>query len=219
MTVTVQAGARVLELVEALRPFGLTLANYASIREQQIGGFTQVGAHGTGARVPPLDETVTALKLVTPGEGVLELNDEKDKETFRMARCGVGALGVAAEVTLQCVRAHRLLEKTWTTTRAEVEKNHAKWLADHQHIRYMWIPHTDSVVVVGSNPLPEGVAVPKPTSAYSEAREDGADGAAAAGGGAGGGRDGDGFRAAPGRALESGAARPRARQAREPRRG
>ena len=88
-----------------------------------------------------------------------------------MARCGVGALGVAAEVTLQCVRAHRLLEKTWTTTRAEVEKNHAKWLANHQHIRYMWIPHTDSVVVVGSNPLPEGVAVPKPTSAYSEARK------------------------------------------------
>ena len=171
MTVTVQAGARVLELVEALRPFGLTLANYASIREQQIGGFTQVGAHGTGARVPPLDETVTALKLVTPGEGVLELSDEKDKETFRMARCGVGALGVAAEVTLQCVRAHRLLEKTWTTTRAEVEKNHAKWLANHQHIRYMWIPHTDSVVVVGSNPLPEGAAVPKPTSAYSEARK------------------------------------------------
>jgi len=50
MTVTVQAGARVRELVEALRPHGLTLMNYASIREQQIGGFTQVSAHGTGAR-------------------------------------------------------------------------------------------------------------------------------------------------------------------------
>lgn len=40
-TVRVQAGARVQEVVEALRPHGLTLQNYASIREQSIGGFTQ----------------------------------------------------------------------------------------------------------------------------------------------------------------------------------
>lgn len=40
--VTVQAGARVQEVVEALRPYNLTLQNYASIREQSIGGFTQV---------------------------------------------------------------------------------------------------------------------------------------------------------------------------------
>jgi hypothetical protein len=39
--VRVQAGARVQEVVEALRPHGLTLQNYASIREQSIGGFTQ----------------------------------------------------------------------------------------------------------------------------------------------------------------------------------
>lgn len=46
--VTVQAGARVQEVVEALRPHGLTLQNYASIREQSIGGFTQVGFTTTG---------------------------------------------------------------------------------------------------------------------------------------------------------------------------
>jgi len=39
--VRVQAGARVQEVVEALRPHGLTLQNYASIREQSIGGFIQ----------------------------------------------------------------------------------------------------------------------------------------------------------------------------------
>ena len=41
-TVKVQAGARVQEVVEELRPYGLTLKNFASIREQSIGGFTQV---------------------------------------------------------------------------------------------------------------------------------------------------------------------------------
>lgn len=32
------------QVVEALRPYGLTLQNYASVREQQIGGFIQVSA-------------------------------------------------------------------------------------------------------------------------------------------------------------------------------
>lgn len=41
--VTVQAGARVQDVADALKPHGLSLQNYASIREQQIGGFTQVG--------------------------------------------------------------------------------------------------------------------------------------------------------------------------------
>ena len=43
MTVTVQAGARVADVVDAIRPYGLTLQNYASIAEQQVGGFMQVG--------------------------------------------------------------------------------------------------------------------------------------------------------------------------------
>ena len=38
MTVTVQAGARVSQVVDALRPHGLTLPNLASIAEQQMGG-------------------------------------------------------------------------------------------------------------------------------------------------------------------------------------
>ena len=37
-----QAGCRIAELAEALRQHGLTLVNYASIREQAVGGFVQV---------------------------------------------------------------------------------------------------------------------------------------------------------------------------------
>jgi hypothetical protein len=28
-----------------------------------------------------------------------------------------------------------------------------RWLTDYQHLRYMWLPYTDSAVVVRSNPL------------------------------------------------------------------
>lgn len=64
-----------MQVVEALRPHGLTLQNFASIREQAIGGFIQVGAHGTGARIPPVDEQVVAMKLVTPALGTVKLSE------------------------------------------------------------------------------------------------------------------------------------------------
>lgn len=41
--VRVQAGIRVQELVDGIKEFGITLQNFASIREQQIGGIVQVG--------------------------------------------------------------------------------------------------------------------------------------------------------------------------------
>lgn len=42
LQVRVEAGCRVQQVADALKPYGLSLQNYASIREQQIGGFTQV---------------------------------------------------------------------------------------------------------------------------------------------------------------------------------
>lgn len=40
--VRVQAGIRVQQLVDGIKEYGLTLQNFASIREQQIGGIVQV---------------------------------------------------------------------------------------------------------------------------------------------------------------------------------
>lgn len=124
--VRVQAGAKVQDVVEALRPHGLTLQNYASVRDQQIGGFTQVSAHGTGAALPPVDEQVVAMRLVAPGLGqAVELRRGVDA-AFPWAKVGLGGMGVVTEVTLQCVASHRLLEETTVTTRAAVERSHAK---------------------------------------------------------------------------------------------
>lgn len=64
-----------MQIVEALRPHGLTLQNFASIREQAVGGFIQVGAHGTGATIPPVDEQVVSMELVTPACGTVQLSE------------------------------------------------------------------------------------------------------------------------------------------------
>ena len=73
----------------------------------------QVSAHGTGASIPPVDEMVVSMKLVTPGKGTLEVSRAEDPELFRMAKVGLGALGIVSEVTLQLVPSHKLLEHTY----------------------------------------------------------------------------------------------------------
>lgn len=84
----------------------------------------QVGAHGTGARLPPIDEQVISMKLVTPAKGTIEVSKEKNPELFYLARCGLGALGVVAEVTIQCVERQELVEHTTVSNVKEIKKNH-----------------------------------------------------------------------------------------------
>jgi L-galactono-1,4-lactone dehydrogenase len=153
MTVTVQAGARVSQVLDALRPHGLTLPNLASIAEQQVGGFVSVGAHGTGASIPPVDEFVVGLTMVTPSEhGVVHMTEQSHGPLFRLARLGLGGLGILSEVTLQVIPAHRLVEQTMVLSRSEAKAQLHTLLKRHKHVRYMWIPYEDAVVVVTNDP-------------------------------------------------------------------
>ena len=67
-------------------------------------------------------------------------------------------------MTLQCVPLHTLVEETSVVTRAEAKAGHADRLNDNKHVRYMWLPYTDVVVVVACNELTgpkyNGVAPP-----------------------------------------------------------
>jgi L-galactono-1,4-lactone dehydrogenase len=170
-TVTVQAGARVSQVIEALRPYGLTLPNLASIAEQQMGGFVQVGAHGTGRCVAPVDHYVTKLKLVTPGLGTIELckndKDERQKTLFELAKVGLGCLGVVVEVTMECIPTHNLVEHTFVLTRQEAKEQLDTLLKEHKHMRYMWIPYADAVVVVTNDPEGEQALVQHDGSSMS----------------------------------------------------
>ncbi len=52
----------------------------------------------------------------------------------------------------QCVPAHSLRERTLVLTRAEVRRGHAARLAGCRHLRYLWVPYADAVVVVEALP-------------------------------------------------------------------
>ena len=159
-TVTVGAGARVSAVLAELAKHGLTLANFSSIQEQQIGGWTQVSAHGTGITLPPVDEMILRLQLATPTEGLLTLSraaNQGDDWLFRFAKVGLGSLGVVTELTLSAIPKFNLEEETFCLTRDSVGRDHVERLQKYRHVRYMWIPYTDTVVVVVSNATTKAV--------------------------------------------------------------
>src|SRR6186997_2245254 len=101
--VTVQAGIRLHELNAQLFARGLALPNLGDIDKQSIAGATSTATHGTGAGFGNLATTIVGLELVTGDGSVVRADERTDPELLRVARVGLGALGIVTEVTLRCV--------------------------------------------------------------------------------------------------------------------
>mmetsp|Transcript_627 Transcript_627/g.1021 ORF Transcript_627/g.1021 Transcript_627/m.1021 type:complete len:387 (+) Transcript_627:1071-2231(+) len=80
------------------------------------------------------------------------MTEESHGPLFRLARLGLGGLGILSEVTLKVIPAHRLVEQTIVLTRSEAKEKLSTLLKRHKHVRYMWIPYEDAVVVVTNDP-------------------------------------------------------------------
>eukprot|EP01042_Synura_sphagnicola_P006734 gene6734-8613_t len=166
--VTVGAGARVSDVLRALDHEGLTLQNFSSIQEQQMAGWTQVAAHGTGATLATVDDMIVRMQVATPTEGLLTLSREQNAHLFSFAKVALGSLGIVTELTLQCIPKHRLREHTYSVPVADIHKGHYERLRHYRHVRYMWLPHADQVTVVVSNPIDGLVADVKTTDPAAE---------------------------------------------------
>jgi FAD/FMN-containing dehydrogenase len=85
----VGGGAIVRNVLKELNRYGLTLSNFSSIQEQQVAGWTQVAAHGTGCTLPTVDEMIVRMQLVSPTQGIVTLSETSNAELFRFAKVGL----------------------------------------------------------------------------------------------------------------------------------
>jgi FAD-linked oxidoreductase len=106
--VRTQAGVSIGELSRRLDQHGLAMENLGDIDSQSIAGAISTATHGTGARLRNIPAQVVEMTLVLADGSTLVCSSDRDDELFRAARVGLGALGVVAEVTLQCVPAFTL---------------------------------------------------------------------------------------------------------------
>ncbi len=106
--VTVQAGITLHQLGPQLVGPRLALENQGDIDTQAVAGALATATHGTGVRFGNLSTRVTAMRLVTATGDVVCIDRDRDPEALRAARVSVGALGIASQITLECVPLYTL---------------------------------------------------------------------------------------------------------------
>jgi FAD-linked oxidoreductase len=150
LTVTAQAGMRLEVLNDALAAEGFALSAQGSVAKQSLGGLVGTGTHGTGLRFRNFSGQLTALRLVTAAGEVQALSAE-DGELFSAACLGLGALGIVSTVTLPIEPAFRLQEQAWSLSFDAAVEQMDVLVAQHEHLKLWWVPHTDKVQVYTQN--------------------------------------------------------------------
>ncbi|WP_338051413.1 D-arabinono-1,4-lactone oxidase [Pseudonocardia acidicola] len=149
--VTVLAGTTLHELGERLWALGLAMENLGDIDGQTVAGAISTGTHGTGARFGGLATQVRGLRLVLADGTLLDCSAEQNPDVFAAARIGLGALGVIATVTLQCVPAFLLHATEAPGLLGDVLDGFDELAAANDHAEFYWFPHTRRVLTKRNN--------------------------------------------------------------------
>jgi FAD-linked oxidoreductase len=163
--VRVQGGIRLFELNERLAEAGLAMPNLGDIDRQSIAGATATATHGTGADLGNLATAIVGLELVSGDGSVVRVDEHSDPELLRVARVGLGALGVVTEVTLRCVPAFNLHARETIEPLDDLLANFDEVMHSTDHVEFFWMPGARRCQVKRNTPTDEP-ARPQPRLAY-----------------------------------------------------
>ncbi len=156
---TVLAGTTLRRLGPALARLGLAMPNLGDIDVQTLAGALSTGTHGTGGRLGGLASQVAGLALVLPDGSLVTASRDERPDLFDAARVGLGAFGVLATVTLQCVPAFALRAVEGPAHLDAVLDRFDALVQAHDHVEFYWFPHTRRVLLKRDDRLPAGEAV------------------------------------------------------------
>ncbi|QIK64694.1 FAD-binding protein [Leucobacter viscericola] len=159
--VTLWGGTHLWELPAILTPLGLALHNMGDIDRQTITGATQTGTHGTGLGLGGLATAIVAATLVTGTGEILTVSEDENAELLPAVALGIGALGVLATVTVQCVPRYLLHAEEAPMPLEEVLDTFVERSRTTDHYEFYWFPHTRGARTKNNTRLaPEAQAEP-----------------------------------------------------------
>jgi L-gulonolactone oxidase len=149
--VTVQSGIRLSRLSEELHRRGLALPNLGDIAYQSVAGAISTATHGTGVRLGNLSTLVTGLRMVSGKGELVECSVSSQPDLLRVARVGLGALGLISTVTLSCVPRFRLRAVERVERLDAVLEGLDEAVRENEHFELFWIPHTGFALTKRNN--------------------------------------------------------------------
>lgn len=96
-------------------------------------------------------QQIVSLTIVTASKGVLYCSAEVNPDILKAASCGLGALGIITNVTIQCENTF-LLESIQTPEKlGKILNTLNEIIYSAEHVRIWWFPHTDDCIVWRAN--------------------------------------------------------------------
>ena len=138
--VTVQAGIRLDALNRELEAVGLAMPNLGDIDRQTISGATATATHGTGLRLGNLSTAIVGMDIVDGRGETIHCDEHERPELLRVARVGVGALGITTRLTLQCVPAFDLHASETVEPLDSLLDGFGQHAAGNDHFELYWMP-------------------------------------------------------------------------------
>ena len=156
-TARVAAGSKLFSVGEPLWAAGFSLPNQGDIDVQAMGGLIGTGVHGTGRALRSISDCVVAATLVTAQGDIVDTRD--DPELLEAVRLNLGCLGVVTDVTLTCLPAFHLHERSWCEPIEPVMERIDELTGATRHFEFFWRPETDEAFAKALHPS-EGPANP-----------------------------------------------------------
>lgn len=155
--VTVQAGAKLKDLIVAGAERGVGFPALSDIDAVTLGGALATGTHGTGRQALSLSGYLVSLRLVQ-ADGTIREVGSGDPD-FPACQVSLGLLGISSTFTfrLEPLRTLFLAEKSvkdqdWITA-------FPRWIETHEFVRLLWLPHTGSgYAILGDQAWTPGLA-------------------------------------------------------------
>jgi L-gulono-1,4-lactone dehydrogenase len=140
--VTVEAGISLRRLNGELAARGLALPNLGDISYQSLAGAISTATHGTGIGLGGLATQVVGLEMVTADGDVVSCSESEEREFFKAAQVGLGALGLLSRLTLQAVPAFNLHAVEEAMRLEQLLEELDGHVGSNEHFEFFWVPHT-----------------------------------------------------------------------------
>lgn len=143
MVATLNAGASLHSLSEAMQAEGLAFKNLGDIDVQSLAGATSTATHGTGRTLPCLSAEIAGVRLVTATGDVLDIKAETNTELLPAVQVALGSLGVIVEADVRVRPAFSLHRRTMIEPLADTFSAANRRWDEHRNYEFFYLPFCD----------------------------------------------------------------------------
>lgn len=148
-TVTLGAGLELMDAMDRLMKFGVTINNLPSFGGITVAGCVAMGVHGSSLQTPSNpSEYLTAVTFIN-GNGELKTIDDTDPD-FNSFRVNLGLLGVFVSLTFKSTTMYKMKIENYKVGEELLTRTPNTLISmaeNHNWFQFWWFPTSKSIVI------------------------------------------------------------------------